>query len=80
MSAMDIKCNLNGDPISATQIARETGIPYSVISMWVRRGLVKVVQHPGHACTGKPVLLDPVSLKERIALYRPKRRRQRVAA
>ncbi|KKM64090.1 hypothetical protein LCGC14_1504850 [marine sediment metagenome] len=66
---------LNGEPISATQAAREAGIPYYMIADWVRRGLVKVLEHPGHACPGKPVLLDPVSLQERIHRYRPHRRR-----
>ncbi len=71
---------LNGEPISATQVARDTGIPYYVIADWVRRGIVKVLEHPGHACTGKPVLLDPVSLQERINRYRPHRRKVKVAA
>ena len=66
---------LNGQPISATQAARETGISYWAIMSWVKRGLVKVVQHPGHACTGKPVLLDPVTLQERIDRYRPRKNR-----
>ncbi|KKL78427.1 hypothetical protein LCGC14_2024910, partial [marine sediment metagenome] len=66
---------LNGEPISATQVARETGIPYSVISSWVSRGLVKVLEHPGHAAPGKLVLLDPVSLQERLDRYHPHRRR-----
>ncbi len=61
-------------PISATQAAKAAGIPYYIIADWVRRGLVKVLQHPGHACTGKPVLLDPVTLNERIGKYRPRRK------
>lgn len=63
------------EPISATQAARQTGIPYGTISKWVSDGLVKVVEHPGHACTGKPVLLDPVTLQKRIDHYRPRRNR-----
>jgi len=70
---------LDGQPISATQAARETGIPYGTISKWVSEGEVRVIEHPGHACTGKPVLLDPVSLQERIARYQPRPRRTPVA-
>jgi len=71
---------LNGQPISASQVARETGIPYYVIADWVRRGLVKVLDHPGHGGRGNPVLLDPVTLQERIDRYRPRPRRNRVSA
>lgn len=73
-----INYRLNGQPISATQAARETGIPYYMIADWVRRGLVKVLNHPGHAAPGKPVLLDPVTLQERIDRYRPRRNRVQV--
>ena len=66
------------EPVSATQAARETGIPHRTIEKWTERGLVKVIQHPGHACTGKPVLLDPVTLQERIDRYRPRRNRAAV--
>ncbi len=69
---------LNGQPISATQATRETGIPYSVISSWVSRGLVKVLNHPGHGGRGNPVLLDPVTLQGRIAQYRPRPCRNQV--
>ena len=68
---------LNGKPISATQAARQTGIPYYAIEKWVRRGLVKVLNHPGHGGRGNPVLLDPVTLQERIDCYQPRPRRNR---
>lgn len=71
---------LNGQPISATQVARETGIPYYAIEKWVRRGLVKVLNHPGHGGRGNPVLLDPVTLQERIDRYQPRSRKNRVSA
>ena len=66
---------LSGEPISATQAAKETGIPYYVIADWVRRGVVRVLKHPGHAAPGKPVLLDPVTLQERIDRYQPRKNR-----
>jgi len=69
---------LNGQPISATQAARETGIPYHAIDNWVRRGLVKVLNHPGHGGRGNPVMLDPVTLQERIDRYQPRRNRAAV--
>ncbi len=67
-------------PISATEVSRETGIPRWTIEKWAQRGLVKVVQHPGHAAPGKPVLLDPVTLNERIRRYRPHRKLAAVEA
>lgn len=70
---------LNGESVSATEAARETGIPRNTISRWVCDGEVKVLAHPGHACTGKPVLLDPVTLQERISRYQPRPRRNRVS-
>lgn len=66
------------EPVSATQAAREIGIPYWVIKKWVQRGLVKVLEHPGHTAPGKPVLLDPVTLQERIDRYRPRKNRAAV--
>jgi len=66
---------LNGDPVSASQVARETGIPYGVVANWVCRGLVKVLEHPGHGGRGNPVLLDPVTLQDRLDRYRPRRNR-----
>ena len=63
------------EPVSATQAARETGIPWQTVTSWVNRGLVKVVNHPGHTAPGKPILLDPVTLNERIDRYRPRKNR-----
>ncbi len=78
---MELKNNhrLNGEPISATQAARETGIPFGTIRMWAKRGLVKVLEHPGHTAPGRPVLLDPETLQERIDRYRPRPRRNQVS-
>lgn len=70
---------LDGKPISATEVSRLTGIPRWVIEKWIQRGLVKVIERPSHTAPGKPVLLDPVSLQERIDRYRPWARRDRVA-
>lgn len=62
-------------PISATEVSRITGIPTSSIFDWVSRGLVKIISRPDRkACTGQPVLLDPVSLQERIDRYRPRKK------
>lgn len=66
---------LNGEPVSASQVAKETGIPQWTIEKWVQRGLVKVLSHPGHTAPGKPVLLDPVTLQARMEKYRPRRRK-----
>ena len=73
MNEPNEKYRLNGEPISATQAARETGIHYYVIADWVRRGLVKVLEHPGHGGRGNPVLLDPVTLQDRIDRHHPRR-------
>jgi len=70
---------LNGEPVSATQVATETGIPISTISRWVSEGDVKVINHPGQTGPGKVVLLDPVTLQERVDKYRPRPRRNRVS-
>jgi len=70
------KLNIGNEPISATQAARKANIPYYIIADWVRRGLVQIVYHPGHATCGKPVLLDPVSLQERIDRYRPRSKKK----
>ena len=69
---------LNGEPVSATQVATETGIPRNTISGWVSDGDVKVIDHPGQTGPGKFVLLDPVTLQERMNRYRPRPRRNRV--
>ncbi len=64
------------EPISATQVADLLKIPYSVVSTWVSRGLVKKApDQPDHAAPGKPVLLDPVTLQERIDRYRPRQKK-----
>ena len=67
--------HLNGNPISATQAARETGIPIGTITRWISEGDVKVISHPGQTGPGRVVLLDPVTLQERIDRYRPRRNR-----
>jgi len=77
---LDMESNLKSlgrSPISATQAAKITGIPYGVISVWVSRGQVKIVKRPDRkkACAGEPVLLDPVSLQERIDKYRPRKKK-----
>ena len=69
---------LNGEPVSATQVARETGIPLSTIVTWVLRGHVKGIEDPEQTGPGKVVLLDPVTLQERIDKYRPRPCRNRV--
>lgn len=66
---------IGNEPLSATQVSDMCQIPYSVVAMWVKRKLVKVVHHPGHAARGKFVLLDPEDLKARILLYKPKKRK-----
>ncbi len=68
------------EPVSATEAAKILNIPYGVVSMWVSRGFVKVVNHPGHAAPGKFVLLDPVSLQERIDRYKPRRKKEKATA
>jgi len=83
MSSMDdtIKINIGNKPISATQAAKISKIPYSVIATWVKRGFVQVVSRPEKGVTwGKPVLLDPVSLQERIVRYKPRRKKDKVPA
>jgi hypothetical protein len=68
-------------PISATQASKITGIPYYAFEKWVRRGLVKIVSRPDRrACTGQSVLLDPVSLQERINRYRPRQKKTPISA
>ena len=60
-------------PMSLSEVSILTGIPTSSIGMWVNRGQVKVhtpTDRP-KACTGHPVLLDPISLQERIDRYKP---------
>ena len=67
--------NIGDKPISATQAAEITGISYGTISKWVERNLVKIVSRPNRrACTGQPVLLDPITLQKRIDNYRPRRK------
>ena len=66
------------EPISATQAAKQVGIPRWTIEKWIQRGLVKVLEHPGHTAPGKPVLLDPITLQERIDRYQPRRNRAAV--
>lgn len=69
------------EPVSATQAAREIGIPLTTIVNWVSRGHVKVLQDPGQTGPGKVVLLDPVTLQERIdRYYARKQRKNRVSA
>ncbi len=65
---------LNCDPISPSQAARLTGIPKFTIISWAHRGLVTILKHPGKTARGKTVLLDPVSLQERINRYRPRKK------
>ena len=71
---------INGKPISATEVSRLTGIPLYTIASWARRGLVKIISHPGHTARGKVMLLDPQSLQERIDRYRPRPRQQKAPA
>lgn len=73
------KYQINGQSISATQAARVTGIPVGTISRWVFDGEVKVIAHPGQTGPGKVVLLDPVTLQERMNRYQPRPRRNRVS-
>ena len=76
-----INGKLNPDmPIAATMAAELTKIPYWAIAKWVKRGKVKVKQHPGHAAPGKPVLLDPVSLQAQIDRYRPRKKKELITA
>lgn len=65
---------LNGEPISATQAAKITGVPDYAIHHWISRGQVKVVSRRPRPGPGATTLLDPVSLQERIDRYRPRKR------
>jgi DNA-binding transcriptional regulator LsrR (DeoR family) len=67
-------------PVSATEVSRLTGIPISTIVKWVSEGSVKIISDPGQTCPGRFVLLDHITLQERISRYRPKPRRNLVKA
>jgi hypothetical protein len=75
------KVKIGNSPISATQASKIADIPYYIIADWVRRGVVKVVSRPDHkAHIGQPVLLDPVSLQERIDRYKPRKPKEKTTA
>jgi hypothetical protein len=68
---MEIKEPIFKEPVSATYVAEFLKIPYSVVSTWVSRKQVKVIKRDKkRGCFKNPVLLDPVTLQERIDKYK----------
>jgi len=70
---------VDSKPVSMTEAAKVTGVPYGTIGHWVFQRQVKVLSRPNRSGRGYAVLLDAESLRNRIARYKPRPRRKRVA-